>query len=374
MDSDQHLNFASETQRQRASKLAEVALQRYGLGDARLHFLRQGFVQVSRVVSPTKGEFTLRLYSLPPVGSEAGLRTGLRLRSPNTLLSQLMWLKALGRETDLPVPEPLALADGSLMGYVSFDDLPLHRQFLRRVWRRYRDTYHPQHPGRYCVLLRWVPGEHKSGEDLKTEDVFLLGSYIARLHRLAEGYRVPEGAIFPRWDWEWPFGESVPLWNEGEAFYSSSEMAVFAETAQRTRQDLKSLGYGSDVFGLIHRDLNLNNVMFDGRRVGAIDFDMCGLGHYLLDLAVPLHGLRLRHADRFESMREALFEGYESVRPLPANHGGLLRTLAAMLRVAAINRDLILLASEATRHESRGPGFLRNSVPWLQRNYLQDRE
>jgi hypothetical protein len=372
--SDRDLNFANEVQRLRATKLAEAALERYGLGDARLHFLRQGFVQVFRVVSPTEGECALRMYSAPPVGSEAGLRTSARLRSPDTLQSQLLWLSALGRETDLLVPEPVALPDGSLIGYVSFDDLPLRRRFLRRAWRRYRDTYHPGHPGRYCVLLGWVPGRHKRADDLTPADLSLLGSYVAGLHRHAEQYSVPQGAALPRWDWEWPFGESVPLWNKGEAFYSSSEMAVFEEIARRTRQDLEGLGHGSDVFGLIHRDLKLDNVVFHGRRVGAIDFDMCGLGHYLLDLAVPLDGLRLHYSDRFKPMREALFEGYESVRRLPQNYEGHLKTFAAMLRVASTHRDLTLLGSEATRHQSRGHGFLRNSVTWLQRNYLQDRE
>lgn len=373
MATDRDPNFASEVQQLRATKLAEIALDRYGLSDARLQFLRQGFIQVFRVVHPSRGEFALRMYSAPPVDSDAkGGGNATRLRSPETLRSQLLWLKALGRETDLLVPEPVPLANGSLVDYVSFDDLPLRHRFLRRVWSRYRATYHPAHPGRFCVLLKWVPGEHKRGEDLTPADISLLGSYIARLHRHAEQYPLSEDAAFLSWDWEWAFGESVPLWKKGEAFYSSSEMAVFEKAARRARQDLENLGCDSHVFGIIHRDLNLDNLVFNGRRVGAIDFDMSGLGHYVLDLAVPLHGLRLNCSNRFEPMREALFEGYERICRLPHNYEALLKTFATMLRIASINRDLELLASEATRRQSRGPDFLRNSVLWLQSNYLKN--
>ncbi len=346
-----------DRRRLRATRLAAAACERYGLRDIRLELLRHGFVQVFRAVSPTGEEFALRMYGTPRVGQEDAqrfdprLRTAVLLRSPETLREQLLWLSVLGQETDLLVPEPVLTLEGSLIGHVSVKGVPEQRHFS---------------------LVRWVPGRHKR-EDLTPADLSRVGSYLAKLHDHAERYRVPDPSALPRWDWHWPFGKSAPLWSKGEAFYSEEQMAVFEETARRVREELEELGYHSGVFGLIHRDLNLNNLVFHEKRVGAIDFDLCGLGHYLLDLAVPLHALRRHHRaeDRFEQMREALLAGYERERSLlPRSYHQHLKTFGAMRRVAVVNRELKLLSSEATRHQARGQRFLRSSVTWLRRNYL----
>jgi hypothetical protein len=113
----------------------ETALERFGLRGARAWRLRQGFVRVFRVAHPARGEFCLRMYDLPaddtgPSGAWTGRPSFVQLRA------QLRWLSDLARETDLPVPEPVPMEDGSPTSYVSFGKAP----------------------GRHCVLLRWVPG------------------------------------------------------------------------------------------------------------------------------------------------------------------------------------------------------------------------
>ncbi len=343
-----------DARRRRAMVLAEAALGRYGLREARLHLLRYEFTQVFRVELPTGEELALRMYGTPRAArgesrpDDPRLRTTVKLRSPETLREQLTWLSALARETDLLVPEPVPALDGSLVGHVSVEGVPERR---------------------HCTLVRWVPGRHKR-ESLTPVDLSLVGSYLAGLHDHAERYRIPAPSVLPRWDWHWPFGESAPMWSEGETFYSAEQMVVFEETAQRVRRDLEELGYGNEVFGLVHRDLNLNNLLFGDDTVGAIDFDLCGLGHYLLDLATILAALRSLHTHRIEWLREALLEGYERERSLPRGYRKYFGTFTVMRRVAALNRDLELLSCEATRYQARGHRFLRNTVTWLRRNYL----
>jgi Ser/Thr protein kinase RdoA (MazF antagonist) len=334
-----------------ARRLAEAALEGYGLRNARLDLIRLGFKQVFRVVSAAGEEFALRMYRLPKENAlcpDARGRTGATLRSPETLREQLAWLAALRHETDLLVPEPVRAADGSLVGHV-FEEETLE--------------------ARHLVLVRWVSGRHKR-EDLTPSDLELVGSFMARLHDHAEQYPGDEQTALPVWDWHWPFGESAPLWSRGEAFYSGEQMEVFEESARRVRRELEELGYSRDVFGVIHRDLNLGNLVFQNGIVGAIDFDLCGLGHYLLDLTSTITALRPVHADRFGEMREALLEGYGRVRALHPQYRRYIETFTAMRRVAAVNRQIELLSSPATRHEARGRRFLINSVTWLRRNYL----
>ena len=371
---------------ERAVTLAGLALGRYGLRDARLRPLSRGFKEVFLVESPTRGRFVLRTYGVPPKVGEEGrsdprYRTGPGLRSTETIEAQLLWLSALGRETDLMVPEPVTLPDGSFVGEVSFADLPPLGVLLRRVSSRHRNLYRPDHPPRRFALLRWVPGEIREAPG--AADLSQVGRLAAGMHDHAERYRPPDASAPPRWDWNWPFGASAPLWEEGEAFYSAGEMAVFEGVARRAFEDLEDLGHGIGVFGPIHRDLTLKNLLFGGRdgarreAVGATDFDQSGLGHYLFDLSVVLRALRplWRRTGSPEltegRAREALFEGYERVRGLPADHERRLDTFDAMQKVAAVNRTLELRASEATRSRGRGERFLRETVALLEQGYLR---
>jgi Ser/Thr protein kinase RdoA (MazF antagonist) len=328
MDHDQHLGFTSKVQRLRRIKVAKGVLQRYGVRDARLQLLYAG---VFRVESPTKGELVLRMYRASG------------WRSPDTLRAQLLWLSALRRETDLLVPEPLPMIDGALVG----------------------DVYHLVPPRRYyCTLLRWVPGKHKAA-NLASEDLSLLGSCVATLHSHAERYHVPKGgSALPRWDWEWAFGESAPLWNEGAALYSADEMEVFRTAARLVREDLERLGEGREVFGVIHRDLAPKNVVFDGERVGVIDFDWCGLGYYAWDLLVVRRAFQLHPAHR-EPLWAAFVAGYERERPLPEGYHSHAETFRVLRKVGSVNKQLYLLRSRGTASQARSPEQLRKVVRWL---------
>lgn len=369
------------TRMERATTLAGLALGRYGLRDAQLHPLSHGFKEIFLVESSSRGRFVLRMYAPPPaVGgggrSDPRYRTGLGLRSPETIGAQLHWLAALGSETDLAVPEPVPLPEGSLVGRVSFADLPPLRGLLRRASARHRNLYRPDHPPRHFSLLSWVPGENRG--DPTDADLARVGRLAARLHEHAEGYQAPDPSALPRWDWCWPFGETAPLWKEGEAFYSAEEMEVFEEASRYVRADLDDLGRGD--FGPIHRDLTLKNLLIGGPdaalrgTAGATDFDQCGLGHYLFDLSVVLRALRprWRQAGRppelaAERVWEPLLAGYESVRGLPPEPGRFLGTFDVMQRVAAVNRTLELRAAPGATDRERGERFLYGTAAWLQR-------
>jgi len=91
--------------------------------------------------------------------------------------------------------------------------------------------------------------------------------------------------------------------------------AQFDEVARRMRTVMAGLGSGPDAFGLIHAYLHLENALFDGDAVRLIDFDDCGFGYRLYDIAVPLWEYRGR-AD-YAAIRAALLNGYRERRELP---------------------------------------------------------
>jgi Ser/Thr protein kinase RdoA (MazF antagonist) len=305
---------------------AEAALEQYGLRDAQSVLLKEGSDQrklIFRVDSPTQGRFLLRIYKL--------------FRHSENLMPELLWLQALRREMPLSVPEPIPASDGSLVTHVS----------------RARGS-----EARRCVLLRWLPGGRKKA-DMNRANLSLAGSQVARLHRHCEQYGVPEGLVFPHeWGWDWVFGEAAPLWSKGESVYSPNEMDVFRATAERIRKDLQDLGAGSDVFGIIHRDLHPNNLLFHDGKAYVIDFEVCGWGYYLFDMAVALSSLENR-----APLQAAFIEGYRRERPLPESHWSYLQTFVAMRLVQRVN---MVLRWEDPAQRQWGPSVLSNSAKWLE--------
>ena len=93
------------------------------------------------------------------------------------------------------------------------------------------------------------------------------------------------------------------------------------------RRVMTDLGEGAGEFGLIHADLHLGNVLFWRGEVRVIDFDDCGFGYWLYDIAVALWELRYR--TDYEDFRSALIEGYTQHRPLPP--GGLTISMTSSL-------------------------------------------
>ncbi len=131
-------------------------LERYNIEDAHVSFLQEVDNLLYRVVSPTHGQFLLRMHQVSR-HSEAELH------------SELLWLAALRHEGQLPVPEPIRTRDGSLICEVASSDVPEPRR---------------------CVLLRWIPGKRKRAS-LRPEDAKPMGSYMARLHEYAERWTPP---------------------------------------------------------------------------------------------------------------------------------------------------------------------------------------
>jgi Ser/Thr protein kinase RdoA (MazF antagonist) len=86
------------------------------------------------------------------------------------------------------------------------------------------------------------------------------------------------------------------------------------------------------VVGLIHADLHLDNALFAGEDVCMIDFDDCGFGFRIYDVAVALW--ELRHRADYDLFRDALIEGYTAQRHLPHDQVGLIDAFIAAREVA----------------------------------------
>ncbi len=314
-------------QRIAGRQMADAVLPRYGLAGARLTLIGQAVNAVFRVDAPLSASRALSAPAYPPstADTEVQRRFVLRVYQPvsggyvanhdtPSILSELSWVRSLRHDAGLVVPDPIPADDGALM-------VEAPRADGLAPWR--------------CVLSAWVPGRRYS-TGLTPTRLERVGRFMGRMHAHAAAFVPPAGFSRPRWDWERLFGAASVLdpARSGPVFDAAGR-DVFAALARHADEVMRALGEGPRVFGLIHSDLHQGNYLFQGRDVHAIDFDECGFGHYLFDIAVTLFALRRR--EDYAPLRAAFLQGYRREHALTERDEGRLETFLALRVVDFVN-------------------------------------
>jgi len=236
-------------------------------------------------------EQALAAYDLPPApltllpnGWNTNFRVGrdhvLRLRptSAEFAEAETTWLTALANDTPLGVPEPIPTRTGDYVTTVTTPDVPGQRT---------------------CVLYRWVEGKFHN-KSLTPSDLRKVGEFTAHLQH--HGKTMPPLAR-NRVD-------TLPDYTaQLAADLHSPEAGILFEKAI-TRIHTTQSALGQEAHGLIHADLHQENFLFHNGEVRAIDFDDCGYGHHLYDLAATISELD------DPTLRTPLLEGYRTITPL----------------------------------------------------------
>jgi Ser/Thr protein kinase RdoA (MazF antagonist) len=227
----------------------------------------------------------------------------LRLRKPGgsdrvTMASELAWLGRLQTDTSLVVPEPVVNTSGELITGIAFAG---EAETL-------------------ATLTRWVKGTTPPTTDaLSHEQLTSAGAVMAHLHRHARQFSPPE------WFERARYGNAY-FRRRARALFSAlsgsnlkgEELSRLEARAEHVITRFAGLERTPERFGLIHADFHSGNYVLFGAEVRIIDFDRCGFGFYLFDLALALMELG-------EPRRERFLQGYRAVAPLPPNYSGLLQ-------------------------------------------------
>jgi Ser/Thr protein kinase RdoA (MazF antagonist) len=231
------------------------------------------------------------------ITDEGGAEFALRFhrpgyRSADEIQSELQWMAELEKE-GLHVPRPVASRQGS---YVENVD------------------------GQFVSVLTWLAGVllGRVATPLAIDDRLgtfsRLGASIARLHAISDRWLKPANFTRPAWDIDGLTGPE-PYWGkywENPALGPDDRKLIIA--ARDKARNALLLNKGMLDFGLIHADLVRENVLLDGSDVKFIDFDDCGTGFRLFELATAL--LKNMEEPDYPELRQALLNGYNSVRPM----------------------------------------------------------
>jgi Ser/Thr protein kinase RdoA (MazF antagonist) len=253
-----------------------------------------------------------------------------RVHTPDTIGSELAWLSALRRDTDLGVPEPVAARNGSFVVVAGDPSVP---------------------EPHVCVLLRWLDGRFVN-ERLAPAHLWRVGALAGQLQEHAATWKPPAAFLRPRVDTLTSAAKvdsrarSAALARHGdhptaedadralqlvEALVSTDDAALFARALDVVWATTRILAKETGAFGLIHGDLHYENFLFHRGEARAIDFDDCGWGFHLYDLAVTLSELENRA--RYDELRDALLEAHAQVRRLPEDHAIHLSALFVLRRM-----------------------------------------
>jgi Ser/Thr protein kinase RdoA (MazF antagonist) len=240
----EQLSTRGQTSRLRA--LAEAALTCYDLHDAHIALLSHRENTMFRVTLPPQGNSSGNASKDTTSGGKFVLRLyGRQVPRVAMIQSELLWLEALRRETELDVPEPVPGRDGSLVTEVVSAEVP---------------------GPRLCVLFRWVEGRfiHTALTPAQIERV---GMFMARLHRHSTQFVPPPTFVRPHWEWTEVLGKGTvvdPAFvaEKGNGLISPKSSALFSAVAERVRMEMQAIPQNADYYGLIHGDFQHTNYLF----------------------------------------------------------------------------------------------------------------
>jgi Ser/Thr protein kinase RdoA (MazF antagonist) len=273
---------------QPAVALARAALGRFDLPEsAELTLARWGENITFRVDLPGGGRVALRLHRAD-------------YQSLPALRSEHAWTAALAK-AGVPVPMVRTTSDGDSVPLVSVPGTS---------------------EGRRAAVFEWLEGRPLRG--LRDADpvptLRQIGALMARLHLHARAWTPPGRFVRPPWDAEALVGDR-PRWGpfEAAADWDARVLRDLRQARELVRRDLREIGSGPDVYGLIHADLNPTNLLLGNGGLSILDFDDCGAGWFAYDAATVLQDVEVD--EDFPALRDALLDGYraEAGHPLPGS-------------------------------------------------------
>jgi Ser/Thr protein kinase RdoA (MazF antagonist) len=314
----------------RLRRMAMVALQHYDLDVKRVRLLSNDLNGIFRVDLKSGKKLVLRV-CLPEPDSGHSLPE---------IRSEMMWLDALSRDTDLGVPTPLANHDGALVTTVEAEGVP---------------------QARHCVVFGWIPGPDLA-DRLTLENVEKLGALSAQLHAHAATFSPPPEFSIKTADSVFPFGDEAVLFDEAyRDLMPPQRRELFRRAAKRAEAALGALYADRRGLRVLHYDLHHWNVKVFRGRLYALDFEDLMWGFPVQGIAITFY--YWQDYPQFGELREAFRRGYTQHAGWPEHVPGEIDTF-----IAARGLDLanFVLGDPSPEWRQNAPAFLERTESRLQ--------
>ncbi len=285
-----------------ATQVAQKSLPHWNLQQSKIELLKHRENSVFKITNREDKKFVLRIH-----------RHG--YHSDQELQSEINWMRALSSQA-IDTPAIIPTKSGIDFTIETNPQTGLSHQ---------------------VSLLSWVEGtafDHLGRVELGVKQELikryrLLGEHAAKLHNQSSQWQLPDGFVRPSWDSEGLLGEN-PLWGRfwRHPVVTNKQLKQIQKARVVLQSLLKQIGQDKAHYGLIHADFLPENILVGEDGLRLIDFDDCGFGWHLFEMATSL----FPHINQpfFDDLVQAYATGYRTKRELTEEHLELLPAFIMM--------------------------------------------
>lgn len=242
-----------------------------------------------------------------------------------SIISELDWIRALGEQSGVLVPQPIAGADGQWVQKLQFAE--------------------EEGGVRNAVMFAFNKGMSPDETSDQLPDLFeQLGEITAKCHLHAQKWQRPEQFTRPDWNVSSMLSEDG-LWGNWRVAPNLEDN--WRQTLEKAQTELSErfAEYGThpDNHGLIHADMRLANFLVHDGVIRLLDFDDCGFGWFVYDFAASISFFE--NSDIVPALKQKWLSGYQKHRMLSGQDLG-------MFDAAILLRRMLLLAWVGSHFET----------------------
>ncbi len=312
----------------RLRKMAQAALAHYDLDVSHLSILSTSFNTIFRVKTTDGEQYVLRI-NYPEE------------RGPIDIQSEMMWLDALSKETDIPVATPVHTKDGKLLVTLQMEGIP---------------------EVRHCTVFHWINGRVMKRPSLNT--IQKIGAVMARLQNHADTFQPPAEFCTIQYNNAWNFGDTSRIYStEKDPLFSPKQKEIVQAAIEKVQTYLDDLYLDPSGLRFLHADLHAWNVMLHQGAIHVIDFDDSMWCYPIQDIGISLY--YLEHGPNAEQIRDLFRKGYTQHRPWPEKFEGEVETVQKQRTIDLLS---LLVAEEANpEFEGELERYLKVHTPILEK-------
>ncbi|CAB4530059.1 MAG: phosphotransferase [Actinobacteria bacterium] len=290
-------------------------LESYGLRDCVVESINYEYNATFRITTPTGEKYALRININSP-------------RTPENTRAEIFWVQRLLELNIVNLARPIPNQSG---------------EFLTRI------NHAPSGRTLTALLYSWLEGE-ELGDEPSLEQVKAIGAAMAAMHAASENFLLPAGASLPTFD--------DPMWGVEDLLLGAKSVldpqskTVIAAAFALINKRIEAL-YRESAPQIIHADLHGWNMMWHEGELAIFDFDDCGFGLPIQDLATAIYYLDTPEQD------QAMLDGYLTVRPLPQYTEFEMKSLLLHRRFMLLN---YLYETENQEHQEMIPDYQLETV------------
>jgi AraC-like DNA-binding protein len=332
-------------------KIAKEALNAYSINNASnllIEFINQSEGAVYKVTADNNKLYCLKLY----------ISATNDIPEKATVNSELEWVAAIARDTDITVPESYKNRNGE---YVTVVD------------------------GICCSLMKWLDGEQAvqnrmmwalfgDEDDINErddrEEAFSYIKVIGTLHKHSSEWIPPAGFERPINDFtDTGFEEVLAgfdiLNNLDTDMYNKSNLEIIKQAGIKAMAKKKTYEKNNKTWGLVHDGFIWFNYIINNKEIYPIDFAGCGYNYYMANLAQGMH-----FTSPFK--KQFFLDMYSKYFPLPDDYVSQLETFTITTELQVIghylkreDRDSGWLAADFNYWANGEFGWYLNDEPFL---------